>query len=434
MAMGGNAATLEAALLEREGSLARAAGRWSRLAHASAVAFVVVLYANPMYWWPWFESLRLGFLTMAAAGGAVVAARLASGEPLRLGGRAAVPLYLYGAMIPLSMLWTIAPHETAKASVEGAKMFVVFVALQTALDTPRRLRRFLLAAAVASLGPALGTLHVWRTGDALVEGFRSHWRGMYADPNRLAMSLVAVLPFALYGFATSRRRAARVLFAFTAAAQLAAIVLTHSRSGAVATAVALGLFLWRGSIGRARAAVAALAIAVGVGTLAPASFWERQASIAGYREDASVEGRRHAWQVLGNIVEDRPLTGVGAWSFLSAWDRYAPLSAGGHRFVAHNVLLEIVGELGVVAFALFCAWAIAILWQVWRAGRDPLVRGEARAILAALAGYLVCEMVNGYSLSWFLYFLFGCAAAAARLARTGEALRAEAASPRRPAA
>jgi hypothetical protein len=65
---------------------------------------------------------------------------------------------------------------------------------------------------------------------------------------------------------------------------------------------------------------------------------------------------------------------------------------------------------------------------VWRAGADPLVGGEARAILAALAGYLVCEMVNGYSLSWFLYFLFGCGAAVVRLARLRE-VAAEAKAP-----
>jgi O-antigen ligase len=428
MAAEASSAALESALVSREGALARAAARWGLLAHGAALAFVAALYSNPMYWWPWFEKLRLGFASMAVGAAAVIAHRLASGERIRLGGPGALLLLAYGAFIPFSALWTIAPESTSAEVLEAGKMLVVFLTVQNGLDTPRRLRRFLLVAATASLGPALGGLWVWRNGEDLVEGFRTHWRGLYTDPNRLAMSLVAVLPFSVLGFFAARRRAHRIFFALVVAAQVAAIVLTHSRSGAVAAAVAALLVLFRGRSSAARGLLLGCLLAAGVALLAPSSFWERQASIAQYREDASVEGRRHAWMVLGNILADRPLGGVGAGAFLPAWDRYAPLEAGGHRFVAHNVLLEIMGELGVPAFLLFAVWCGWLVAAVWRAGADPLVGGEARAILAALAGYLVCEMVNGYSLSWFLYFLFGCGAAVVRLAR----LRATAAEARAP--
>jgi O-antigen ligase len=257
-----------------------------------------------------------------------------------------------------------------------------------------------------------------------VEGYRTHWRGLYADPNRLAMSLVAVLPFTLYAFMTARERRVRALFAFASAAQLVAIVLTHSRSGSIAAAVAVLLYLARGRGGPARGAIAAVALAVGLAAFAPETFWERSRTLTRLEEDESVRGREHAWQVLGVIVEERPLTGVGAGAFLESWGRYAPLSAGGRRYVAHNVLLEIVGDLGIPAFVLFASFVALLLARLWRAGGDPLVGNEARAIFAALAGYLTCEMVNGYSMSWFLYFLFACGAAAVRTARVRAAAEA----------
>ena len=86
-----------------------------------------------------------------------------------------------------------------------------------------------------------------------------------------------------------------------------------------------------------------------------------------------------------------------------------------------------MGELGVLAFALFCVFSGWLLLRLWIAGADPLVGPEARAIFAALAGYLVTEMANGYSLSWFLYFLFACAVAVIRTARVRAALAREAA-------
>jgi O-antigen ligase len=425
--MGGPSApaALEAALLAREAWLDRAGRRWAALAHGAALAFVLMLYSNPQFWWPWFERLRLAFVAAGICAGAVAVHRLVSGERIRLGGWGAAPLWAYLAFIPASLAWTLSPRDTAFAIGEGWKMAVIYVAVQNVVDTRARLRRFLLVAALASLGPALGAIEVWRTEDALVDGFRSHWRGPYADPNRLAMALIAVLPFALYGAVTARTRRTRALFYGVAAAQIAAVVLTHSRSGAIAAAVAVLVFMARGRGGAARALVAAAVLAAGLAAFAPATFWQRSSTLADLEGDESLEGRENAWKVLGVIVDERPLSGVGAGAFIQAWGRYAPLEAGARRYIAHNVLLEIVGELGVVAFLLFCAFAATLLLRLWRVGGDPLVGAEGRAVFAALAGYLVCEMANGYSLSWFLYFLFACAAALLRMSGARAALARE---------
>jgi O-antigen ligase len=412
---------LDAGLLAREAWLERASRRWEGLAHGAALLFVAMLYSNPQFWWPWFEKLRLAFVAAGLCAAAVVAHRLVSGERIRFGGWAAAPLWAYLAFVPASLAWTVWEPDTRLAIGEAWKMAVVFVAVQNVVDGRARLRRFLLVGALASLGPALGSIDVWRTGDTLVDGFRSHWRGAYADPNRLSMALVAVLPFALYGAVTARRRWTRALFGGVAAAQLAAVVLTHSRSGSIAAGVATLLFLGRGRGGLRRAAVAAVAIAIGLAVAAPETFWQRSATLGNLEEDESVQGRENAWKVLGVIVDERPLTGVGAGAFVQAWGHFAPLEAGARRYIAHNVLLEIVGELGILAFVLFCAFCAWLLRRLWGVGADPVFGAEARAIFAALGGYLVTEMANGYSLSWFLYFLFACAVAVIRSSR----LRAE---------
>jgi O-antigen ligase len=421
------AVTLDGFISRRAGALERATTRWSRFAFAAALAFVVMLYANPMYWWPWFERLRLAFVTMALCAAAVLAHRLTSGSPVRVGGPMGVPVLAYLAMFPVSLLWSIHVPSTEAAVSEALKMAVVYVAVQNALDRRARVRTFLLVAALASLGPSLGGIWTWWRGEGLVEGYRTAWRGLYADPNRLAMSLVAILPAALYGAVTARRPGHRALFAVVAASQVGAIVLTHSRSGAVAMAVAAALFLARGKRKVAQAAVAA-ALLVGVVALAPSSFWQRSSTIAEFETDASVQGRRHAWMVLDNIVRERPFSGVGGGAFLASWARYAPLESGGHRFVAHNILLETIGELGVIAFALFATFVTVLLVRLWRAGSDPVIGPEARALFAGLSGYLVCEMANGYSLSWFLYWLFAASAATVHLAALRRAAAREATS------
>ncbi|HEY2027713.1 MAG TPA: polymerase, partial [Myxococcales bacterium] len=47
--------------------------------------------------------------------------------------------------------------------------------------------------------------------------------------------------------------------------------------------------------------------------------------------------------------------------------------------------------------------------------------GEARAVLAALIGYMVCQQFSGYSKSWYLYALCGFATCCQVWAKKGPA-------------
>src|SRR5512133_519262 len=112
------AALMDPVLLGREGALERASRRWGGFAHGAALAFVAMLYTNPMYWWPFFERFRLGFVTMAACAVAGLARRAVSGERLRLGGAGSLLLLAYLAFIPLSLSWSIDPPATRVAVVD----------------------------------------------------------------------------------------------------------------------------------------------------------------------------------------------------------------------------------------------------------------------------------------------------------------------------
>jgi O-antigen ligase len=407
----------------RAAGLSQASDRWGRLAYGAALAFVANLYASPAFYWPEiFENARLGVVTSTVCAVAVLMRRVTSGERLRLGGPAAGFLLAYMAMFPLSLAWTISPPRTWDAITDIGKLLVVYVAILNALDTPGRVRAFLVVGALATLAPSLGGIQRWLNDENLVEGYRTAWRGNYADPNRLAMGLVLFLPASILLAARVKRRWLQALLLFSAAASVTTIVLTYSRSGTVALAAALLLTFLRGH-GKGKGLVLAGLALIAVVALAPRSFWMRQSTIAEYEEDASFQGRERAYAMLQVIFDERPFTGVGAGAFLEAWSRYAPLKAGGQHLIAHNIFMEILGELGIGALALFgiyCGW---LLWRLWRAGGTP-AGAEARALLAGLAGYLVCELVNGYSRSFNLYAAFGVAVAV--VLHTRQRLRLEA--------
>lgn len=399
----------------RSAGLTAASERWSGLAYGAALAFVANLYTNPAFYWPVLEQVRFGVVTAGICAFAVLMRRVTSGEPLRLGGPPAVLLFGYGASVVLSLAWTLSTPRTMVAIAEIAKLFIVYVALVNTLDSPRRLRTFLIVAALATLGPSLGGIQRWLENDHLVDGYRTYARGDYADPNHLAMGLVLLLPATLLMIQQTARPAIKVLLAFAAAANVTALVLTHSRSGAVAMAVALAFTFLRGRR-KGRGLLLAGVVLAGLVALAPQSFWKRSESIATYEEDVSFGERERAWKMLKVIFQERPLTGVGANAFVASWDRFAPLSAGGRHLIAHNIFMEILGELGLVALLLFGTFVGWLLWRLWFAGMGAS-GVDALAVFAGLLGYMIIEMVNGYARSFNLYMMLGVAVAALAQAR-----------------
>jgi O-antigen ligase len=199
----------------------------------------------------------------------------------------------------------------------------------------------------------------------------------------------------------------RLVGLFGVVACLAGIIATHSRGGSVGLVAAVVVFALM-SRRKALATAAVIVAAAGVILLAPKTFWERNETIAGYQEDASVQGRVQAWQVAFRILRERPLLGVGEAAFIEAWSQYAAIDAGPNRYVAHNLFLEVLGEVGLAGLFGMIGLLVASLWSAWRA-RNSEVGGEARAVFAALIGYLVCQQFSGYSLSWYLYALCGFA-------------------------
>jgi O-antigen ligase len=231
------------------------------------------------------------------------------------------------------------------------------------------------------------------------------------------MALVASSRLLLALRGRVRNPVLRFLALLAVGLQVWAVVVTYSRGAALGLGVGMLVFLLAGAANKRMRSIAAVgAVLVGLLFLAPERFWNRTETIASYEEDASAMGRIHAWQTAANILERRPLTGVGASAFLAGWATYAPGEAGARAYVAHNLFLEVAAELGIPALLAFLALVGACTWGAWRATRPPSpVPEAARGLLAAIAGYLVCQMFAGFMLSFFLFLFLGLATAAERL-------------------
>lgn len=407
----------------RGGSVSLAA----RVGVFGVVLFAATIYALPQFIWPALEPLRVGVATAAMMSGGLVARWVLGGSPPTAGGLRVFGLAGFLAAAALSPLWSLNPEASRWASGELLKMGLVYVAAASLLDRPDRLRKAAWAIGIAGCVPAYYAVSNYLTGTNLLEGYRARWAGTFFDPNRLGMAVVASSMVLLAMRSRLKSPWTRTLVLLGVGLQIWGVVVTYSRGAALGLGVGLLAYLLTGAGGNRRLRSLAVVGAVGVSLLflAPERFWNRTSTIATYQEDASAMGRIHAWQTAGNIIQRRPLTGVGVSAFTTAWATYAPGEAGSHAYVAHNILLEVAAELGLPALVAFLSLVGACLWGGWRATRAPSpVTEEARGVFAALAGYMVCQMFAGYILSFFLFLLLGMCTAAERLLRRQRQLEA----------
>ena len=391
-------------------------------AFAMIVAFIIQMYAVPGEWLEWAAPLRLALVISVASAGAFVMRRLGKMEPIYFDGLRGTAVIIFLALAIASSLWSVEPEVTRGYGIELAKLVAIYLTLLNVVNTPRRLAIACGMLVVASMVTSIGTIIWYHNGVDLSEGFRARWVGVYSDPNHMAENLGIVVPIAVaFVVRKASPRWMRLLALLGGGLAVVAIVESHSRGGFVGVSIAMIVWALREKQFRTRAVLMFGVLTAGMLIFAPKSFWERNDTLENFHTDESAMGRVYAWHVGSAISIDRPLLGVGAGAFKYAWPLYAPAEAK-KAFVAHNIYVDVIGELGWVGFLFFLIFTGGASGAAFSSSDDPEVGWLARGLSAALVGYLLCNCFSGYSLSAHLYVLFALASSVDRIRRTGERL------------
>ena len=105
--------------------------------------------------------------------------------------------------------------------------------------------------------------------------------------------------------------------------------------------------------------------------------------------DTALSGRARIWGAAACMAREHPVNGIGARGFREAFPACDPepgeLAAWGEgpAFHAHQILLEILSETGLLGLLLWLAGA-ALAWRAWRFS-DAEARDRARPAMLALA-------------------------------------------------
>ncbi|WP_407460424.1 O-antigen ligase [Xanthomonas campestris pv. raphani] len=208
---------------------------------------------------------------------------------------------------------------------------------------------------------------------------------------KFGQTLASLSPFLL--LALGRRSA--WAWAGAAASVGVVLVLAGSRASWITYGVIVLLSGWQLLGGRKVIAVAALGavLAAGVVAVAPQARERLQRTTLAFTDgeqgvDQALSGRAQIWGAALCMIREHPLNGVGARGFRQAYPAcnpapdQAPAWGDGPAFHAHQILLEILAETGVIGLLLWLAGA-AQAWRAWRYS-SPAARAQARPAMIAL--------------------------------------------------
>ena len=215
------------------------------------------------------------------------------------------------------------------------------------------------------------------------------------NPNFAAGFLGIVTPLAVW--VALRQRNAPALRAAGALLALLAVLVawsTRSQQGLAAAAVgsAVTLFAWfrtrSGTTRRvgapATAGVAGLGLVAGVAGLAGAG------PLAGLLAQNSLTLRSYYWQAALGMAADHPVLGVGLDRYGGFYRAYRPLEAAitlgadSQNDAAHNVVLNMFANGGVVLGLAYVAVLLTVTWSLVTGLRR--LQGDALLLLGGLGG------------------------------------------------
>ena len=355
----------------------------------AVLAFLLVLFLRPGEFLPFLEKVRLAIVCFAVALGAW----LLTGRPTRVfnhsTNRLAIGLAAVMALsVPLSY-WPIHSLETLGQFVRQVLLYVLIV------NVVGNLAQIIRCLWIVSLGNSCHAALIvekFLSGE-LYSGRRRHESGLYGDPNDSAHQschAAADRRCSVFPEQTLDRTDVVALRRSTGLRSDRG----HPVTGRFARVGGRRRLIIKDSRHKWWVGFIAGTIAIFILVTAPASTFDRYATIREFQSDESAQGRLAIWKLGLRMYADHPIIGVGAGAFDVAFGKqYGPESGTRYWFNAHNSLLQVAAELGTMGAALW----VALIWSGFSVLRSAQVAvAEAGESLHAEPVWQMCRALRHF--------------------------------------
>lgn len=323
---------------------------------------------------------------------------------------ARVPLmwWLFLAWCALSVLWSVSVNDSQLEAQRLVLLGVAGALLGVGLPWLRTLTATALAASVGSAWSVATSF----TSPATAYADDGTLKGVFTHGNVLGW-VAAVGIFALVQVAaTSRSRLLWALSLPCAAACVAALAMAQSATSLLCLLAGLATTMMFGvsrrvDLPRRRLLWPTLGLFLVTVTLATAANVALFTSAVG--RDATLTGRTEIWPRVVEFISQSPWTGHGvgaAWAVGSPIREQARMQLGGAFVAAHDSLLELLLEVGVIGLALLVCCLLPALVRWLRAANRTATGAAGLGLFVLALVHGIAESSVKIQLEWLLLGAF----------------------------
>jgi O-antigen ligase len=306
---------------------------------------------------------------------------------------------------------------SVKVAVVLALFYMAGLALMHGLKTEDDhawLQRWLMIVLLVWLGDGLIQFVFGRDLLGIPMGSGGQMMGPFPDNLHFGLFLTVLMPIMLWRMVEKRPLAAIAVIALIGFAAGMSGARSNLLFYLLAIAMLMPRFGWwhRGLI--VLALLIGVVAAVGQSETTASKF--QQFNAPGKEQslfqklDHILSGRMIIWETAGEMIKDRPLTGVGAGAFADAYDHYAtrpedPFRSGGSYeggvYHAHQMYVSVAAESGLIGLAgLLLSVALVVRWYFQASPDQRAPAAPYAASLAVIAFPLQSQPVL-YRAWWF---------------------------------
>jgi len=306
----------------------------------------------------------------------------------------------------LSIPMALDQTRSINATIDFAKVILIFVVMVNVVRTEKRLRMLVWLVLSASCVISGFAVNDYRLGRMTLAGERIQGviGGIFSNPNDLALHLVMIAPIAAALLFGTRNPAARLLYTAVIGLFVFGIIATFSRGGFIGFVGVLAVFIWR-AVRRYRVLVlsAGLCLVLGFLLLAPSDYFGNRISTSG---DASAMARKDELKRSLFLIFRHPFFGVGINNFLLY---------SNNEHATHNAYTQVGSELGVAAMTIYIMLLVTTLRRIrkmherFEGIKDSRERWFAIGLEASLIGYMISSFFLSVAYLWYVYYLVGYA-------------------------
>jgi len=243
------------------------------------------------------------------------------------------------------------------------------------------------------------------TPDILLAHSLAYSRSFYGHPSYFSSAIVTALPIA--GILIHRFGGwMKIGLGFLIALMLFGLILGLERGGWLVGLLVILTFFLRRESWKERMFLLIAVIMVFCLFILRQLLVERIPPFIMFTRDISIQVRFQAWGAALRMMLENPIIGVGLGMFLNTYHQYAGgMALLSEMWHAHNLLLNLGAESGIVAVFLFCILLFIFfryLTSQWRV-LDREKKELRLALLIAMAAFLIHSSATGIVFVDFQY-------------------------------